>query len=107
MEKDKPAYVSIGPLLKRLSTVESTKSVRAEEVAAALALVFNNSISPVQFALLLWALHTMEGDHHPKVLSACANVMREAAAQVDRTKLSEVVRRRGRREGSYEGGLVR
>ena len=100
-------YVSISSLLKRLSTVESTKSVSAEEVAAALALIFTNSLSPVQFALLLWALHTTEGDHHPKVLTACAQAMREAAAQVDETALIDVVKRKGRPEGDYKGGLVR
>ena len=105
---DKPQnYVSISSLLKRLSTKESTKNVKAEEVAAALALVFTNSLSPVQFALLLWALHVTEGDAHPKVLTACAQAMREAAAQVDETALIDVVKRRARPEGLYGGGLVR
>ena len=99
-------YVSITHLLKRLSTAESTKSVKAEEVAAALALVFTDSISPVQFGLLLWALHVQEGDSHPKVLTACAQVMREAAAQVDENALTDVVKRKGRPEGRYAGGLV-
>ena len=98
-------YVSISSLLKRLSTPESTKTVKAEEVAAALALIFTDSLSPVHFALLLWALHTTEGDHHPKVLTACAQAMREAAAQVDETALIDVVKRRGRPEGKYYGGL--
>ena len=100
------SYVSISSLLKRLSTKESTKNVKAEEVAAALALVFTNSLSPVQFGLLLWALHVTEGDHHPKVLTACAQAMREAAAQVDETALIDVVQRKARPEGLYEGGLV-
>ena len=103
--KDK-GYVSISGLLKRLSTVESTKNVKAEEVSAALALIFTDSLSPVQFALLLWALHVTEGDTHPKVLTACAQVMREAAAQVDETALIDVVKRRARPEGGYMGGLV-
>jgi anthranilate phosphoribosyltransferase len=98
-------YVSISSLLKRLSTPESTKNVKAEEVAAALALIFTDSLSPVQFGLLLWALHTTEGDHHPKVLTACAQAMREAAAQVDETALIDVVKRKGRPEGKYYGGL--
>lgn len=99
-------YVSISSLLKRLSTKESTRNVKAEEVAAALGLVFTDSLSPVQFALLLWALHVTEGDHHPKVLSACSQAMRAAAAQVDGSALEDVVRRRGRPEGDYAGGLV-
>lgn len=32
--------------------------------------------------------------------------MREAAAQVDENALNDVVRRKGRPEGSYHGGLV-
>lgn len=100
------SYVSISSLLKRLSTKESTKSVKAEEVAAALALVFTDLLSPVQFGLLLWALHVTEGDHHPKVLTACAQVMRDAAAQVDENALIDVVRRKGKPEGSYQGLLV-
>ena len=106
MAENPNGYVSISSLLKRLSTVESTKSVKAEEVAAALALVFTNSLSPVQFSLLLWALHTTEGDHHPKVLTACAQAMREAAAQVDETALIDVLERKAKPEGAYEGGLV-
>jgi anthranilate phosphoribosyltransferase len=107
MASDSPqGKVSISDLLKRLSTVESTRNVKAEEVAAALALVFNNALSPVQFGLLLWALHVTEGDHHPKVLTACAKVMRDAAAQVDGPALIDVVKRKGRPEGAYYGGLV-
>lgn len=108
MPSDKPStgYVSISALLKRLSTKDASQNVPAEEVAAAIALVFTNSLSPVQFALLLWALHVHEGDHHPKVLTACAKVMREAAAQVDEPALIDVVERQGRKEGGYMGGLV-
>ncbi len=106
MAENGSVYVSITPLLKRLATAESTRNVKAEEVAAALALIFTNSISPVQFGLLLWALHVHEGDHHPKVLTACAQVMREAAAQVDENALIEVVKRKARPVGNYHGGLV-
>ena len=107
MTENVQGYVSISSLLKRLSTKKSTESVKGEEVAAALALVFTNSLSPVQFALLLWALHVTEGDSHPKVLAPCAKAMREAAAQVDETALIDVVTRRARPEGDYSGGLVR
>lgn len=99
--------VSISDLLKRLSTAEGVKSVKAEEVAAALALVFTDSISPVQFGLLLWALHVAEGDTHPKVLTACARVMRDAAAQVNESALIDVIKRRAKPAGMYYGGLVR
>ncbi|KAK5675177.1 anthranilate phosphoribosyltransferase [Elasticomyces elasticus] len=97
--------VSITPLLKRLATLEAARQVSAEEIAAAVALVFTNDISAVQFALLLWALHTTGQDHKPEVLAACAASMRIAAAQVDRQKLQEVVKRKGVSEGRYGGGL--
>lgn len=99
-------YVSISPLLKRLAFMDAPKNVKAEEVAAAVSLIFTNSISPVQFSLLLWALHVTEGDTDSKVLSQCARAMRDAASQVDENALAEVVKRKGRTEGGYRGGLV-
>lgn len=99
-------YVSITPLLKRLSTLESARKVEAEEIAAAVALIFTDSVSPVQFALLLWALHTTGQDHSPEVLAACAASMRAAAAQVDVKALRDVVKVKGKGEGTYMGGLV-
>lgn len=99
--------VSVSDLLKRLSTLESAKKVSAEEIAAAVALIFTNSLSPVQFGVLLWALHTTNLDHSADVLAACASSMREAAAQVDATALHTVVDGRRRPEGTYGGGLVR
>lgn len=100
-------FVSITPLLKRLSTVESARKVEAEEIAAAVALIFTNSISPVQFALLLWALHTTGQDHQPDILAACAASMRDAAAKSDEQVLRQIVKQRAKAEGAYGGGLVR
>ena len=106
-EQEQPKkYVSISSLLKRLSSPRSTEDVKAEEVAEAIARVFSNSISPVQFALLLWALHTTEGDTHPKVLSQCAKKMRDFAAPVNELALIDVIKRKARPEGGYMGGLV-
>ncbi|KAK0272624.1 anthranilate phosphoribosyltransferase [Friedmanniomyces endolithicus] len=97
--------VSIAPLLKRLSTLDSARQVSAHEIAAAVALVFTNSISPVPFALLLWALHTTGQDHSPEVLAACAASMRGAAAQVNTAALRQVVKQKAKAEGAYRGGL--
>ncbi|KAI5370825.1 Putative glycosyl transferase, family 3, anthranilate phosphoribosyl transferase [Septoria linicola] len=105
MTADLTGFVSISALLKRLSTLESARKVSAEEIAAAVALIFTNSLSPVQFGVLLWALHTTNLDHQAEVLAACASSMRDAAAQVDETALTEVVNRRKRPEGTYKGGL--
>ena len=106
MAADQTGFVSISQLLKRLSTLEQARRVSAEEIAAAVALIFTNSLSPVQFGVLLWALHTTNLDHQAEVLAACASSMREAAAQVDETALTEVIERRRRPEGTYSGGLV-
>ena len=99
-------FTSISALLKRLSTLESARKVGADEVAAALGLIFTNSVSPIQFSLLLWALHTTGQDYSPEVLAACAASMREAAAQVDRKALKSIINQKSRSEGSYGGGLV-
>ncbi|CZT16727.1 related to anthranilate phosphoribosyltransferase [Ramularia collo-cygni] len=97
--------VSISPLLKRLSTLESARGVSSKEIAAAVALIFTDSLSPVQFGLLLWALHTTNLDHSAEVLAACASSMRVNAAQVDTAKLHSVVKRKHKAEGTYAGGL--
>lgn len=106
MTDGKVGYVSISNLLKRLATIESARKVSANEVAAAVALIFTNSLSPVQFGVLLWALHTTNLDHQAEVLAACALSMRDAAAQIDETELESVMKRRRRPEGRYEGNLV-
>jgi anthranilate phosphoribosyltransferase len=100
------SFVSISPLLKRLSTVESAQNVPPQDVAAALALIFENRVSPVQFSLLLWALHTTHFDHQAAVLAECAASMRLAGAQADKSALRAVVERKARGEGKYNGGLV-
>jgi len=100
-------FVSITPLLKRLSTVENARKVHADEIAAAVSLIFTNNVSPVQFALLLWALHTTGQDHQPEVLAACAAAMRGAAAKADTKALQRLVKQKARADGMYGGGLVR
>lgn len=105
---DKPTAVSIAPLLARLANPSTTfYSITGTEVATAVSHIFSDNISPVQTGCLLYALHTTQMDRRPDVLAACASSMRYASAQVDVEKLTEVVRRRGIKEGSYNGGLVR
>lgn len=105
MSDDHKGTISISDLLKRLLTPNADKNVKAEEIAAALALVFTNNIDPIQLGLLLGQLHVTEGDYHPKVLTACSEVMREAAAHVDDSALQKVIQQRSRPEGAYHGGL--
>lgn len=103
-----PGYVSVTPLLKKLAAFTLTGVLEAspKEIAAAVTLVFDDRISPIQFSLLLWALHTTSTDHNPEVLASTARYMRSAAAQVDQVALRSAVSARAKPEGNYHGGLV-
>ncbi|PNS19869.1 Protein csx2 [Sphaceloma murrayae] len=99
--------VSISPLLLQLADPTTTLySISAAEIAAAVALIFSNSISPVQTGCLLYALHSTQLDRRPDILAACAHAMREAASQTDVKKLREVVKGKNMAEGKYEGGFL-
>lgn len=99
--------VSISPLLLQLADPTTTLySISASEIAAAVALIFSNSISPVQTGCLLYALHSTQLDRRPDILAACAQAMRDAASQTDVKKLREVVKSKNMAKGRYEGGLV-
>lgn len=100
-------FVSVTPLLKQLAVLDKALKATPKDIAAAVTLVFENRISPIQFSLLLWALHTTGMDHNPEVLASTASYMRSAAAQVDRHTLRSAVMSRGKPEGNYHGGLVR
>lgn len=99
--------VLITALLKRLWPTPNAFEVSAVEIAAAVSHIFTNSLSPVQTGALLTALHFTGKDREADVLAKCAQAMRQAAAQIDHHELREVVQRRGRKEGAYDGGLVR
>ena len=103
-----PGYISVTPLLKQLAAFTLTGVLEAspKDIAAAVTLVFDDRISPIQFSLLLWALHTTGMDHNPEVLASTARYMRSAAAQVDRNALRSAVSSRAKPEGNYRGGLV-
>jgi anthranilate phosphoribosyltransferase len=101
-----PGYISVTPLLKQLATLSGALQATPKDIAAAVTLVFDDRISPIQFSLLLWALHTTGMDHNPEVLASTAKYMRSAAAQVDRDALRKAVSARARPEGNYRGGLV-
>jgi anthranilate phosphoribosyltransferase len=99
-----PQTTSIAPLLNSLSG-PTCHAVIAEEIASALALIFDNRLSPIQCASLLTILKTTGRDWEPAVIAKCAARMRDAAAQVDKHALRDVIRRRGRKEGNYRGGV--
>ncbi|KIW95158.1 anthranilate phosphoribosyltransferase [Cladophialophora bantiana CBS 173.52] len=104
-----PKHVSIAPLLKKLSAPSpQDNSVKAEDIALAFSRTFENELNPTQLAALLTLLHSTGKDRHPDVIAKCAESMRDAAVQVDKHKLREVVRKRkrgGMGMGSYRGGL--
>lgn len=99
--------ISIKPLLERLWPYPEKANVTADEIALAISHIFTNQLSPEQMTALLTALHFTGLDRRADVIAKCAAAMRDAAAPVDEAKLREVMRKRGRREGGYRGGLVR
>jgi len=102
------SQTSISPLLLQLADpISATKTVTAQEISAAISLIFENAISPVQIACLLYALHSTQLDKRPDVIAACAASMRDAALQPDQKELAEVISKKAMSSGDYHGGLVR
>ncbi|KAL8823823.1 MAG: hypothetical protein Q9170_008312 [Blastenia crenularia] len=100
--------ISIAPLLNELirqKDASDQKVPTADDIAAALSLIFQSQLSAIQCASLLTILRTSNRDREALVLARCGQRMREAAAQVDRKALREIVRQRGRKEGGYHGGF--
>jgi anthranilate phosphoribosyltransferase len=101
------AKTSITPLLKRLWHETPANKPSADEIAAALSLIFTNSLSEVQTGALLTCLHFTDEDRKADVLAKCSKAMRDFATKIDVEKLEVLLKERGRKEGSYGGGLVR
>lgn len=97
--------VDIKPLLTKLWPNGS--AVSPQEIAEAISHFFTNQVTEAQTASLLMALHFTKLDFRADVLAECARVMRKAAASIPVEELKEVIERRGRKEGDYNGGLVR
>ncbi|KAL3420822.1 anthranilate phosphoribosyltransferase [Phlyctema vagabunda] len=104
-ESGAPQKISISPLLRRLWPDPGATKVTAEEVATAISYIFTDQLSDVQTGALLTCLHFTGWDRRPDVIARCAEAMRNAASQVDKSHLQEVVASRGRPEGEYLGGL--
>jgi len=98
--------VSITPLLKRLWHESAATKPDAAEIAAALSLVFTNSLSEVQTGALLTCLHFTDLDRQADVLTKCSEAMRNFAVKVDYDEIKQIITERGRKEGGYNGGLV-
>ncbi|PVI05915.1 hypothetical protein DM02DRAFT_553683 [Periconia macrospinosa] len=102
---EEDAKISITPLLKRLWHESPATKPDATEIAAALSLIFTNSLSEVQSGALLTCLHFTNQDRQSDVLSKCAEAMRNFATKIDFEDLSKLLAERGRKDGSYHGGL--
>jgi anthranilate phosphoribosyltransferase len=98
--------ISITPLLRRLWPNPAEANVTASEIALAISHIFTDQLSSVQTGALLTALHFTGWDRKADIIAACAQAMRDAAWSVDEDALRDTVKRRGRKEGSYRGGLV-
>jgi anthranilate phosphoribosyltransferase len=97
--------VNIKPLLSKLWPVNTT--VTAEEIADAISHFFTNQVTEAQTASLLMALHFTKLDFQSDVLAKSAAAMRKAAEPIPVHELQDVIDKRGRKEGLYNGGLVR
>jgi hypothetical protein len=98
--------VSITPLLKRLWPSPGDNKVTPDEIALAISRIFTDELSPVQTGALLTCLHFTGWDIRADVIAKCAQVMREAASQIDSDELARVIKQQGKPEGDYHGGLV-
>ncbi|KAL0472010.1 anthranilate phosphoribosyltransferase [Neurospora intermedia] len=97
--------VNIKKLLTRLWPLGHPDPVTPDEIAHAISYFFTNQISDVQAGALLMCLHFTGLDRSAEVLSKTAQVMLKAAAQTDLNELRQVIEKRGRQEGAYNGGL--
>ncbi|KAF2202940.1 hypothetical protein GQ43DRAFT_461958 [Delitschia confertaspora ATCC 74209] len=97
--------ISITPLLKRLWHESADTKPSATEIAAALSHIFTNSLSEVQTGALLTCLHFTDRDRQADVLTKCSEAMRNYASEIDIEGLREVIEKRGKKEGTYNGGL--
>lgn len=96
------------PINSLLETFFSKTSpeVPADEIAKAIAHIFTNQLSHGQMCSLLTCLHYSGLDRKADVIAKCASSMRDAASQIDKAQLDEVVKSHGKPEGAYQGGLV-
>jgi anthranilate phosphoribosyltransferase len=100
------AKTSITPLLKRLWHESPATKPDADEIAAALSLIFTNSLSEVQTGALLTCLHFTDRDRQADILAKCSAAMRDFSTGIDVKGLEQLLKERGRKEGAYHGGLV-
>jgi anthranilate phosphoribosyltransferase len=99
------APIDIKPLLTRMWPVSESK-VTPADIAHAISHFFTNQVTEAQTASLLMALHFTQMDYRADVLAECAQAMLKAAAPIPVEELKQVIAKRGKKEGKYNGGLV-
>jgi anthranilate phosphoribosyltransferase len=99
--------VSIAPLLVKLSHPDPPDPATAQEIAAAIALVFTNQLSGIQCGSLLTLLSYTGRAFEPAVIRQCAARMREAVTPIDISAVEAAIEqyRNHRKRGTYRGGL--
>ena len=97
-------YTPITSLLKGLQKTQTP--IRADDIAEAFSLIFQDRLSPAQAATFLTLLSLTSRDKDADVLAACADRMRKAAFHVDLPALEDIIKTRQVTEGTYRGGLV-
>lgn len=93
------------PLLTKLWPLSNDAT--PEEIASAISYFFTNQVTEAQTAALLMALHFTKMDLRADVLEKTVRVMLKAAEDIPVDELNAVLAKRGRKEGFYNGGLVR
>jgi anthranilate phosphoribosyltransferase len=107
-EVDELPKIDLKPLLSRLWPLGHAQPVAADEIAQAISYFFTNQVSNVQAGSLLMSLHFTGLDRRADVLAKTAQAMLEAAAQIDISALESVIKTNvKRKEGAYNGGLVK
>lgn len=103
MDHPEDNYVSIAVQLRHLTEAKATTT----EIVEAVALIFQNKLSPVQTASLLSLLNITGLDQDPRIIAGCAARMREAGLRVECERVLEILglRQAEKLEGSYLGGL--
>lgn len=96
--------VDLKPLLTKLWP--NSDVVTPDEIADAIGQFFTNQVTEAQTASLLMALHFTGLDFRADVLAKCAKAMLKAAAPIPTAELEAIIETRGRKAGSYRGGLV-
>lgn len=97
--------VDLKPLLTKLWPVNT--EVTPEEISEAISHFFTNQVTEAQTAALLMSLHFTKMDFRADVLAKTAQVMLKAAEDIPTQELTAVLEKRGKKEGNYNGGLVR